>query len=114
MTSYAKIASNRKNAASSTGPNTPRGKSKSKFNALTFGIHSMTRLLPGEDEGSYQELEKLYFEHFAPVDPIQETLVAEIVYLAWRLKRLERADFALFKLLRDAQVVRYLRFLPDD
>ena len=58
MTSRAKIAANRKNSRNSTGPRSERGKSKSRLNALKYGIYAKTPVLPEEDENAYRELVK--------------------------------------------------------
>ena len=43
MTSDLQIAANRRNAALSTGPRTPEGKSESRFNALRHGLFAVDR-----------------------------------------------------------------------
>jgi hypothetical protein len=114
MSSNAKAAANRQNALKSTGPRTNRGKSKSRLNAVTHGIYAATKVLPGEDESAYREMEKALFQHFAPIGPVENMLVRQIVGETWRLERIDRAEFALLMQLRDGQIVRFLRSLNDD
>ena len=44
----------RHNALKSTGPRTPEGKKRSKFNALKHGLSAKTLVLPGEDPLAFQ------------------------------------------------------------
>ena len=49
MPSLKQIEANRLNARKSTGPRTPEGKAKSRFNALKAGIDAGAEAIPGED-----------------------------------------------------------------
>src|SRR5271170_831831 len=90
------IEANRANAAKSTGPRTAAGKAVSKMNGLTHGIFAREVVLRGRDQGErgreFQELHRLYREHFAPVGPVEEMLVERMVTTYWRLHRVLIAE----------------------
>ena len=108
MSLTAKIAANRENALKSTGPKTERGKTKSRLNALKYGIYATTPLLPGEDEDAYREIVKSNLKHFAPLGPVENLLVSQITSEQWRLERIQRAEIALHARLKEGQILRFL------
>ena len=57
MTSDKQKASNRANAAKSTGPRSAAGKKKSSQNALVHGLTSQKSLLPNEKAEEYAQFE---------------------------------------------------------
>lgn len=113
MSSAAKIGANRRNALASTGPKTDSGKSHSRFNAVKDGIYATAPVLPGEDEHAYRELLRSYEEHFAPVGPVEATLVQQITAEHWKLNRILRAEIALHVRLRETRIVHFLHKLGD-
>jgi hypothetical protein len=54
MTKPDRAEINRRNAARSTGPRTPEGKSRSRLNALKHGLTARTLVLPGEDPEAFR------------------------------------------------------------
>jgi len=106
MSSDAKIAANRANALKSTGPRTERGKTKSRFNAVTHGIYATPPLLPAEDEDAYRAIQNHYWEFFDPLGPVENMLAHQIADLAWRLGRIDKADAALLQQLEVAKMTR--------
>ncbi len=54
MASDRQARANRRNAQKSTGPRTPEGKAKSRFNALKYGIHADQIVLPTENEDEWR------------------------------------------------------------
>ena len=108
MSSPAKISANRENALKSTGPRSARGRSKSRLNALKFGIYATTLVLPGEDEDAYREIVKSNLNYFAPVGPVENLLVSQITTEQWRLERIQKAENALHARLQEGQIVRFL------
>jgi len=90
--SLQKLAANRANAQRSTGPKTQEGKNRSRFNAVKHGLTA--RYFPsiiklGTDEAQEFEKQRLaFYEHFAPVGPVEELLVEKIVV---ELRRYNRA-----------------------
>jgi hypothetical protein len=87
MTTEAQTAANRRNAESSTGPRTKEGKSRSSRNAVTFGIYSAADFVLPEDNGIYHHFCQNFQNELAPEGPFEQTLTAEIVHAAWRLRR---------------------------
>jgi len=94
MTSEKKLLANRSNAKKSTGPKTPRGKARSRYNALKNSLHANYRPLPQEDHEAYRRLSRRLKKLYAPNDPIEEIIVDQILGAIWRVGRLERADKA--------------------
>src|ERR1039457_431820 len=96
LMSEKQIEANRANAAKSTGPRTADGKAMSKMNGLKHGIFAREVVLRGRDRGErgreFQDLHRLYREHFAPVGPVEEMLVERMVTTHWRLHRVLIAE----------------------
>jgi hypothetical protein len=87
MATEAQIAANRRNAESSTGPRTKEGKSRSSRNAVTFGIYSAADFVLPEDNRIYHLFCENFQKELSPEGPFEQTLAAEIVHAAWRLRR---------------------------
>ncbi len=87
MATEAQIVANRRNAESSTGPRTKDGKSRSSRNAVTFGIYSAADFVLPEDERLYRLFCENFRRELSPEGPFEQTLAAEIVHAAWRLRR---------------------------
>ena len=89
-----KIAANRRNAARSTGPRTPRGKYWSRRNALRHGFLAATVVHPIIDgDGAFElfdQVLELCRREYRPLGPIEELLVEKIVIGWWNLRRLSR------------------------
>ncbi len=91
-----RIEANRRNALQSTGPKTPEGKATSSMNALKHNILSRQLVVQGykiaESSDEFQALYQQYHEHLAPVGPLEEMLVDQIISLTWRLRRARTAE----------------------
>jgi hypothetical protein len=87
MATEAQIAANRRNAESSTGPRTKEGKSRASRNAVTFGIYSTAGFVLPEDNRLYHLFCENFQKELSPKGPFEQTLAAEIVHAAWRLRR---------------------------
>ena len=87
MATEAQTAANRRNAESSTGPRTKEGKSRSSRNAVTFGIYSAADFVLPEDNRIYHLFCENFQKELSPEGPFEQTLAAEIVHAAWRLRR---------------------------
>lgn len=87
-----KLAANRANAQHSTGPKTPEGKEKSRFNAVKYGLTSRYFPTLVQKEHSwweaYNDLRMRLFMHFEPEGPIEEMLADKIVVETIRFSRL--------------------------
>ena len=90
------LAANRTNAQKSTGPQTDEGKAVSKMNATKHGILSREVIVRGliskESEREFLAFHRRFREHLAPVGPLEEMLVDQIVTTQWRLRRVLRAE----------------------
>jgi hypothetical protein len=96
VTSERQRTANQANALHSTGPNTPEGKAAVRLNAFRHGLLARDVVLPGEDANTFEDLWNQIRTHLSPVGPIEELLVDRIVNATWRLRRLARAETALF------------------
>jgi hypothetical protein len=96
VTSERQIAANRANALHSTGPKTLEGKAAVRLNAFRHGLLARDVVLPEEDLDAFEDLQNRVRADLSPVGPIEEILVDRVVNTMWRLRRLERAETALF------------------
>jgi hypothetical protein len=98
-TSPEKLAANRAHAQRSTGPKTPEGKEKSKFNAVKHGLTS--RYFPAVIEAGTAEWDELeavrtdLLSHCQPVGPIEELLLEKITIEYMRYRRLVEREHVL-------------------
>jgi hypothetical protein len=92
-----KLAANRANAARSTGPRTAEGKARVAMNALRHGLASHTPLLPGEEPAELDALATAYQNDLRPRGALERELVARVVGIAWRLRRVARAEEAMWE-----------------
>lgn len=92
------LAANRANAQRSTGPNTPAGAARSRWNALTHGALAKSiipfSLEPYESRQAFDDLLSVLCDELAPASAIEEMLVERIAVSYWRLARLLRAEAA--------------------
>jgi len=96
VTSERQKAANQANALHSTGPKTPEGKAAVRLNALRHGLLTRDVVLPGEDADAFEDLLNQVRADLSPVGPIEELLADRMVNAMWRLRRLARAETALF------------------
>jgi hypothetical protein len=91
-----KIEANRLNAQKSTGPKTPAGKAISRLNARKHSLLSRQIVAQGykitESSRDFKNLYREYHDHLAPVGPIEEMLVDQIIATIWRLRRVRTAE----------------------
>ena len=78
----------------STGPRTPQGKQRSKYNALKHGIYSKAPLLKDESRARFQSLLHELLEYHRPEGSTEELLVEKIAILTWRHRRFLKAEIA--------------------
>jgi hypothetical protein len=96
MASINQLRANRANAKKSTGPKTPEGKDKVRFNALVHGLRAESAVIPGEDQDRFnQHLERL-FAAWMPQDDMEESLVEQIAVTQWKLARLDRHEARIY------------------
>lgn len=82
-----KKQANRNNAARSTGPLTPAGKNKSRFNAVRHGLTAQVLLTRGENEDDFREYFRRVREDLRPKGFLEEVRVEDAVVAGWRLRR---------------------------
>jgi len=96
MATPAQIAANRRNALKSTGPRTAAGKAASSRNSLRHGLAARAAAVPGEDPADLARFRAELMAALAPRDAREEWLAETVVEAAWRLRRVWRAEAALF------------------
>jgi hypothetical protein len=92
MASPAQITANRANALLSTGPATPETKSAVRHNAIKYGIHAKSLIIPGEDPEEFEALKKFQQDACCPRDTAEQQCVDQLVMNLWRLNRLQNAE----------------------
>jgi hypothetical protein len=96
MATPAQIAANRRNALKSTGPRTAAGKAASSRNALRHGLAARSAVVLGEDPADLARFRAELMAALAPRDGREEFLAEVAAAAAWRLRRVWRAEAALF------------------
>ena len=95
------LESNRRNAQKSTGPRTDAGKRRAALNGLKYGHYTVPRtmeqsmLLLGEDPLEFQAFRESLLASRQPADAMERMLVEDIAMLAWKKRRLNRAQEGL-------------------
>jgi hypothetical protein len=92
MSSQAQIDANRATARKSTGPRTDEGKQRVAQNATRHGLFSRSIILPGEDPEELAALHDGFYARLKPADALERAYVDRIVYAAWKLARVPRAE----------------------
>jgi hypothetical protein len=87
MSTDAQIVANRNNAQASRGPVTAAGKARVSRNALSRGLYSSGDFVLPDEHDLYSEFCAGFETDLAPEGAIEQTLSAEIVHAAWRLRR---------------------------
>lgn len=106
MPSDAQIRANRNNALRSTGPRTPHGKSRSRFNATRHGLTAQHVVLPVEDYDAYQQLRADLIGEFTPQSPSEGLLVDLFVQAAWRINRSRRYETGMLSNLEEESTTK--------
>jgi hypothetical protein len=95
------LESRRENAQKSTGPRSEAGKRRVALNALKYGRytgpHTMEQsmLLLGEDPREFHAFRESLLTSRQPADAVEQMLVEDIAMLAWKKRRLNRAQQGL-------------------
>jgi len=82
-TSKKKLAANRANAQKSTGPKTPEGKAKVAQNNWKHGLTGTFRVLPGENQQTYDDLLDEFVRVEKPADGLELQLVRKMAESNW-------------------------------
>ena len=99
MATDRQIEANRRNAQRSSGPRTPKGKATSSGNAVTHGLTARNVFLAGEDPEEYRRLHDAATARLKPEGVLEQELVARIVSVLWRLRRVPVFEAALLAVL---------------
>ena len=94
--SQKQLAANRRNAKRSTGPTSDKGKSVSRLNAVKHRLLARQVIARGyfqeESPDEFKRLSHEYHESLAPLGPLEEMLVGQIIMVVWRLRRVRMAE----------------------
>jgi hypothetical protein len=96
MASVAQIQANRSNAQKSTGPRTAEGKAAASQNAVKHGLLAEQVVIHGEDPAEFDLYREGMLAELAPEGVVEGMLAERAVSLAWRLRRAERLQSAVF------------------
>ena len=110
------LAANRRNAQQCTGPRTPEGKARSRWNAVKHGVlakavvpqpaqrpaeglaclgeAALAGLQPYESRDEFDHLLAVLRDEFAPQSAIEEMLIEAIATCYWRIARIVRTEAA--------------------
>jgi hypothetical protein len=90
------LTANRRNAAKCTGPRTPEGKARSRWNALKHGLVATALIPPSlepfEMPHTLESILTALREHFVPFGPVEGILVEIVAASYWRLARFYCAE----------------------
>jgi len=92
MASPAQITANRANALLSHGPATPEGKTAVRHNAIKYGIHAESLIIPGEDPEEFEAFKGFQLDTWSPQDTAEQQCVDQLTTNLWRLNRLQNAE----------------------
>jgi len=97
MASPAQITANRANALLSTGPATPETKSAVRHNAIKYGIHAESLIIPGEDPEEFEAFKEFQLDTWCPQDTAEQQCVDQLTTTLWRLNRLQNAEAKIWE-----------------
>jgi hypothetical protein len=117
-TSQSKADANRRNAAHSTGPRTPRGKAWSRLNAIKHGILASQTVITTIDGRAERKLFEATVTalalEFEPVSAFEQLLVQEVAAYFWRLRKLHMFEKRAAVEVRDRPITQLLNRLHDE
>jgi hypothetical protein len=97
------------NGRKSQGPVTPEGRATAAKNAIRHNLCSKALVLTMEDEASFAEHQKNYFDQLQPEGEIEFGLVTDMVAAKWRQWRLWTIETALY----DVQMDKQMKMIDD-
>lgn len=98
-----KANANRENARRSTGPRTPEGKQRSKFNATRHGLTGQVNVRTEEDRKARDAHSAGFFQALRPVGAVEENLVQTIADKQWQIHRGDAWTDAVFAIEHNDQ-----------
>ncbi|MBT4977402.1 MAG: hypothetical protein HOM86_08680 [Gemmatimonadetes bacterium] len=97
MTTEKQIIANQLNAQKSTGPRTPEGKERTRWNSLRHGLTATEPILSDEQLAGFAALQRELRDHYQPVGPIETGWVESLVSILWRLERIPRFEACILE-----------------
>src|SRR5262249_28577692 len=98
---------NRRNSRKSSGPRTPEGKARSRFNAVKHGCRARSTILPGEDPDAFRRRQEAWAEALAPGDVVEQFVIERAAVASWKIERADRVEAdRLAAAVRDAAAER--------
>src|ERR1035437_7834172 len=97
MSTPKQIEANRLNAQKSTGPTSAEGKDAVRFNALKFGIHAQSQVIPGEDPAALALLIAEYYDRYQPATPEVRALVDTLITAEWLQRRFRTLEAQIWR-----------------
>jgi hypothetical protein len=100
MANEKQIKANRANAAKSTGPTSPVGKTIASRNSTRHGFYATSVLLPDEDREAFIRMGRRIAAFYSPSSVLEEEQVRTIIETRWQLRRADLVDTELFQIYR--------------
>jgi len=97
MPTIKQLRANRQNAKKSTGPTSPEGKQRVRFNALVHGLRAQSAVIPGEDQATFDQLLERLSAAWHPQDDMERSLVEQIAVNQWKLARIDRHEARIYE-----------------
>jgi hypothetical protein len=109
VVSDARAQASRENGRGSKGPVSPEGKSRTRLNALKFGLFSQDLVVAAarETQEEADAFRSSVWNYIQPQDPVIALLVEDFVNTGWRLQRPRRCETA--EIRRRTETARYRR-----
>ena len=104
MTSFRQFEANRRNARSSTGPNTDEGKRRSRRNAVRHGLCAETVIELVEDVADYKGFKSAVIADYDAHTAVERELVLRLASLLWRIRRATSIETDLLRV--QAEILR--------
>jgi hypothetical protein len=96
MISAKQQEANQRNAQHSTGPKTPDGKEKVRFNALKHGLRARNTILPFENPEEFNQLCAELENDWQPQDRTEKLHVEQMAVHQWLLMRLANFESIVY------------------
>ena len=96
--SQKQLEANQTNAKKSTGPTSPKGKNRSRMNALRHGLSGHTVLLSTEDMAAYQKFSTALATSLGAETPLELQFAQTIADNQWRINRVKTIEDGMLAL----------------
>ena len=94
MRTEKQIKANRQNAKKSSGPRTPKGKTRTAQNALKHGLLAQDSVIPSEEAADFDNHLTAIEDSYLPRNRVEKEIVRQIADVMWRMQRLSRIESA--------------------